>query len=151
MERCGQYLAHAPLAIEHMGNSQPVAKLAALCQCFSVCKRTEASTVGRFQSSQKRLRPLILRRRLTAPSPKISDGSPKRLFDKNSVDTLGTLQQMISRLTSFLKTGSKDQHPEDNNGDGNGESSSTSDSFEATGTTAHNNKSGYDSSETPLK
>jgi hypothetical protein len=31
MERCGQYLTHALLASEHMVNSQPVAKLEAVC------------------------------------------------------------------------------------------------------------------------
>ena len=68
----------------------------------------------------------------------------------NSLDTSGTRQQMVSRLSAFSKAAkahSEDQHPEDNGGD----STSTSDSSEARDPRPHKNDPGSDSSEAPAK
>ena len=108
-----------------------------------------------------RLRPLASRRRLAAPSPRSIRRLPKEALRqyliKKSLETSGNRQQMISRLTSFLKAGSKDQRPQSKHGpdqrpeDGNGDSSSTSDSSDATAPIAHNEETGSDSSEAPVK
>ena len=114
----------------------------------------------KFVATPIRLRPLVSRQRLAAPSPRSIRRLPKEALRQhlmnNSLDTSGTRQQMVSCLTAFIKTTkacSEDQNPqsvqrpdqrlEDNNGD----SSSTSYSSEAR---AHNNESGSNSSEAPV-
>ena len=78
----------------------------------------------------------------------------------NSLDTSGTRQQMVSRLSAFSKAAKAhsedqrpesrqvlDQRPEDNGGD----STSTSDSSEAPDPITHKNDPGSDSLEAPAK
>ena len=73
----------------------------------------------KLAATPKRLRLLVSRRRLVATSPRgirhLSKEALRQHLLNNSLDTLGTRQQMVSRLTTFIKAAkslSKDQHQE---------------------------------------
>ena len=115
-------------------------------------------------ATPKRQRPLVSRRRLAAPSPRgirrLSKEALRQHLMNNSLDTSGTRQQMLSRLTTFSKAieaHSEDQCPESKQApdqrpkDDRGDSVPTPDSSEDRDPIAHKNDSGSDSSEAPAK
>ena len=154
-----------------MSNSQSASNKAAVCQRTNWKHRQPLSTpsrmgrvVKKLAATPKRRRPQVSRRRLTAPSPKsircLSKEALRQHLLNNSLDTAGTRQQMVSRLTTFIKAAkahSKDQRQENKQAPdqrpeaNNRESTPTSDSSEARDSIAHSNKSSSDSSETPAE
>ena len=134
-----------------MSNSQSASNKAAVCQRTNWKHRQPVSTpsrmgrvVKKLAATPKRRRPQVSRRRLTAPSPKsirrLSKEALRQHLLNNSLDTAGTRQQMVSRLTTFIKAAkahSKDQRQENKQAPdqrleaNNRESTPTSDSSEA--------------------
>jgi len=157
-----------------MINLQPALNQAAVCQR---CKELVGSTASRCHpfgsigrvatklvATPKCPRPLISWQRLAAPSPRgirrLSKEALRQHLMNNSLETSGTRQQLVSRLSAFSKAAkahsedqcpeskqAPDQCPEDNRGD----RTSTSDSSEARDPIAHKNDSGSNSSEAPTK
>ena len=154
-----------------MSNSQSVSNKAAVCQRTNWKHRQPLSTPSRMErvvkklaATPKRRRPQVSQRRLTAPSPKsirrLSKEALRQHLLNSSLDTAGTRQQMVSRLTTFIKAAkahSKDQRQENKQAPdqrpeaNNRESTPTSDSSEARDSIAHSNNSSSDSSETPAE
>jgi len=157
-----------------MINLQPALNQAAVCQR---CKEPIGSTAShchpfgsmgrvarKLVATPKRLRLLVSRRRLAAPSPRsIRRLSKEALQDhlmNNSLDTSDTHQQMVSRLSAFSKVAkarSEDQRPESKEApdhrpeNSRGDITSTTDSSETRDPIALKDDSGYDSSEAPAK
>ena len=139
---------------------EPIVITASHCHTFGSMGRVARKLVA----TPKRVRPLVSRRRLAAPSPRgirrYSKEALRQHLMNNSLDTLGTRQQMVSRLSAFSKAAkahSEDQRPESRQvldqcpEDNGGDSTSTSDSSEARDPIAHKNDPGSDSSEAPAE
>ena len=137
------------------GVKEPIGNTTSHCHPFGSMGRVARKLVA----TPKHPRPLVSQRRLAAPSPRgirrLSKEALRQHLMKNSLDTSGTRQQMVSRLSAFSKAAkahsenqrpeskqAPDQRPEDN-------STSTSDSSEARDPIAHKNDPGSDSSEAP--
>ena len=157
MTICSQHSIKQPFV---SGVKEAIGSTASRCHLFGSMGRVARKLVA----TPKCPRPLVSWQRLAAPSPRgirhLSKEALRQHLMKNSLDTSGTRQQMVSRLSAFSKAAkvhsenqrpeskqAPDQHPEDNSTS----TSSTSDSSEARDPIAHKSDPGSDSLEAPAK
>ena len=85
------------------GVKEPIGNTASRCHSFGSMGRVARKLVA----TPKRPRPLVSRWRLAAPSPRgirrLSKEALRQHLMKNSLDTSGTHQQMVSCLSAFSK------------------------------------------------